>query len=324
MVAMSRTEIGRGAILGALVGDAAGATLEFHSGPPDRDEVKDALTMVGGGYWRTAPGQITDDGELALSLMHALAGQESFSIERVARSYLRWYQSIPFDIGRATSSGLSGGLRQSEGRVYRGMWRAAEESNPGSKANGALMRIAPLGVWGWRLSEDELVDAACQDSRLTHPNYSCQYSSALYCLAIRHLMHHPGDSEGAFRTASTWADRLGNGEVREWLCLAERNEDVGYEPHMGFVRYGFVHAFRHLKRGTAYLDAMFETLSGGGDTDTNACIVGGLLGAYHGEQGVPAPMREAVLRCDTQLGRPRPEFLQTRVQLPVLADRLVG
>ena len=34
-------------------------------------------------------------------------------------------------------------------------------------------------------------------------------------------------------------------------------------------------------------------------------------------------MREAVLRCDTQKGRRRPEFLQTRIQLPALLDRLI-
>jgi ADP-ribosylglycohydrolase len=69
---------------------------------------------------------------------------------------------------------------------------------------------------------------------------------------------------------------------------------------------------------------MFETLSGGGDTDTNACIVGGLVGALHGEEGIPAPMRQALLHCDTGKGRSRPEFLETRVQLPGLLDRLIG
>lgn len=276
---MNKEQVGKGSILGALVGDAAGATLEFLSRTPDRSQVKQAMAMVGGGCWRTAPGQITDDGEMAMCLMHALAGEESFSIERVAQNYLLWYQSIPFDIGRTTSTGLSGGLKQPEGLIHRGM---------------------------------------------RNPNPTCQHSSAVYCLAIRHLMVNPNDSEGAFQTAEEWARTLGNREVQEWLSLAERNEDVGYSPSIGFVRYGFVHAFRHLQNKTLYIDAIFETLSGGGDTDTNACIVGGLVGAYHGEEGIPEPMREAILRCDTQKGRSRPEFLQTRVQFPTLLDRLIG
>ena len=320
---MNKQQVGRGSILGALVGDAAGATLEFLPQTPTRSQVKQAMAMVGGGALRTAPGQITDDGEMAICLMHALAGEDSFSIERVAINYLMWYQSIPFDIGRTTSSGLSGGLKQPDGMIHRGMWAAAEQYNRGSKANGGLMRIAPLGVWGWRLSEEDLVKAVCQDNRLTHPNPTCQHCSALYCLAIRHLMLNPQDSEGAFQTAEEWAEALGNREVQEWLSLAERNVDVGYTPSIGFVKYGFVHAFRHLKNKTSYIDAIFETLIGGGDTDTNACIVGGLVGAYYGEEGILGPMKEAILQCDTQKGRPRPEFLQTRVQLPGLLHRLI-
>jgi len=321
---LSKQQVGRGSILGALVGDAAGATLEFLPQTPNRSQVKQAMAMVGGGTWRTAPGQITDDGEMAMCLMHALAGEDSFSIERVAQNYLMWYQSIPFDIGRTTSSGLSGGLKQPEGMIHRGMWKAAEQYNRRSKANGGLMRIAPLGVWGRRVSAEEMVKAACQDNRLTHPNLTCQYSSALYCLAIRHLMLNPKDSEGAFQSAAEWAETLENQEVQRWLSLAEQNEDVGYSPSIGFVKYGFIHAFRHLMYKTSYIDAIFETLSGGGDTDTNTCIVGGLVGAYHGEGGIPDPMREAILRCDTRQGRSRPEFLQTRVQFPVLVDRLIG
>ena len=33
-------------------------------------------------------------------------------------------------------------------------------------------------------------------------------------------------------------------------------------------------------------------LSRGGDTDTNACIVAGLLGAYHGYSNIPAKWKE--------------------------------
>jgi len=61
-------------------------------------------------------------------------------------------------------------------------------------------------------------------------------------LAIRHLMLNPEDGEGAFETVRRWAEQQGNAEVREWIDLAENNEDVGYHPSAGFVKYGFVHA----------------------------------------------------------------------------------
>jgi ADP-ribosylglycohydrolase len=51
-------------MLGALVGDAAGATLEFCHREITEEMALKAMTMPGGGNMRVGPGQITDDGEL--------------------------------------------------------------------------------------------------------------------------------------------------------------------------------------------------------------------------------------------------------------------
>ncbi|HBY78599.1 MAG TPA: hypothetical protein DEG47_16690, partial [Cyanobacteria bacterium UBA11148] len=91
----------------------------------------------------------------------------------------------------------------------------------------------------------------------------------------------------------------------------------------GFIKIAFTHAFRHLLKGSGYEEAIRETLYGGGDTDTNACIVGGLIGAACGEQAIPDNMKTPVLNCNTQDGRnPRPEFLQAN-QIPLLVNTLL-
>ena len=57
--------------------------------------------------------------------------------------------------------------------------------------------------------------------------------------------------------------------------------------------------------------ALQDTLSRGGDTDTNACIVGGMVGALNGVEAIPADMRATVLgRNVGSPGNARPEFLQ--------------
>lgn len=48
---------------------------------------------------------------------------------------------------------------------------------------------------------------------------------------------------------------------------------------------------RFLQTKTPYLDAITQTLQRGGDTDTNACIVGGLIGALWGTDGIPENMK---------------------------------
>jgi ADP-ribosyl-[dinitrogen reductase] hydrolase len=61
----------------------------------------------------------------------------------------------------------------------------------------------------------------------------------------------------------------------------------------------------------------------GGDTDTNACIVGGLVGASVGVEQIPDHFVKGVLGCDTKGGRPRPDFLHPN-QIPELVDKMLA
>jgi ADP-ribosyl-[dinitrogen reductase] hydrolase len=59
-----------GCVLGAFVGDAAGATLEFLNHKAiNEDSVKKAMRLEGGGVLCVGPGQITDDSEMAMCLL---------------------------------------------------------------------------------------------------------------------------------------------------------------------------------------------------------------------------------------------------------------
>jgi ADP-ribosyl-[dinitrogen reductase] hydrolase len=317
---MTKPSIARGALLGAFVGDASGATLEFLGRKPSNEDVERALSMVGGGCWRVAPGQITDDGELSLCLARSLAGAQAIDRDKIARAYVDWFNLAPFDCGNATGNAFGHHRARERGTAHL-VEEAARRSNMASKANGALMRSIGLGIWSWRLSAEDAANAARDDARLSHPNPSCQHANAAYVVAVRHLILNVGDSGGAFRAASAALHDDGAEEARSWLGEAETGPGPPYHPNAGFVRIAFTHAFRHLKAETPYVETLRETLAGGGDTDTNSCIVGGLLGALHGEDGVPERLRAAVLKCDTTLGRPRPKFFSTR-DAASLADRL--
>jgi ADP-ribosyl-[dinitrogen reductase] hydrolase len=314
-----------GSLLGACVGDAAGAFLEFLGRKPNLSEVNLAILMPGGGYHRVAPGQITDDGELTLCLAQALSKSSTFPIEKIAQNYDKWVNSDPFDIGLTTRRSL--GCQKTETELnqkgYAGvMTEAAQRKCLASKANGSLMRITPLGIWGHRFTDDKLAEFAQLDSKLSHPNPSCLDAVSCYVIAIASLMGNPGNKEESFERAKQWADVNANEEVQSWLADARNNADVPYYPQDGFIKIGFTHAFRHLLLGTEYVEAIKETLLGGGDTDTNACIVGGLIGAACGADGIPAIMKKSVLNCDTKNGIPRPQFLHPN-QIPELVEGLI-
>ena len=56
--------------------------------------------MEGGGCWALAPGQITDDSELAMCLMHGLVeGNGKLNTANIVKYYGQWYVYGPFDIG---------------------------------------------------------------------------------------------------------------------------------------------------------------------------------------------------------------------------------
>ena len=325
-----------GCLLGSLVGDAAGATLEFLLHNPTPEEVAWAMSMPGGGRIQVAPGQITDDGELTLCLAQALAESKTFDLEKIARYYAKWVESHPFDIGFTTSSSL-GACRNAYANKesYAAlMKKSASKACLYSKANGSLMRNTPLGIWGNNLEISEIANYARQDTALSHPNSSCGFAVACYSIAIATLIKNSGKRELAFNNAQTWLDSQESlakedkeytswKEVSRWLKDAEYDVNVPYEPQIGFIKIAFTHAFRHLLLGSDYESAIAETLAGGGDTDTNACIVGGLIGAAVGVDNIPQNMRNAVLNCDTNQGKhPRPTFLHPR-QVDELISRLL-
>ena len=63
--------------------------------------------MPGGGFFKVGPGQITDDSELAMTLMFALVESKStLNGDIFCRWYKKWVESRPFDIGNNTKATL--------------------------------------------------------------------------------------------------------------------------------------------------------------------------------------------------------------------------
>src|SRR5438270_270586 len=98
----------RGVLLGQLVGDALGTTVEFSSRESIRRQFPNGLRdIVGGGPFHLLPGQVTDDSELALTLARCLV-QHTWNLDARARAYASWYKSGPFDCGGTTSAAFGG------------------------------------------------------------------------------------------------------------------------------------------------------------------------------------------------------------------------
>ncbi len=297
-----------GSVVGALIGDAAGGIFEFMGRPPTPQEAQAALDLPGGGVFDLAPGQFTDDGEMTMALLGALAkGKGAYSQELAAQAYCEWEQSNPFDIGLATRAALRvpKAAMTNPKALAKLVCSQALEHNSTSKANGCMMRATPLGIAATGCNIEETIDMVTSDVVLTHPNKDCIDSTVAYVLALRHLIKHDGDNEGAIKIANTYL--LNNNHfVLGWLNQAIEGNIGHVTKHIGFVKHGFTLAFHFLVHQFSFKEAIIQTLLMSGDTDTNACIVGGMIGAQTGSKSLPRNSLEKLLNESTHLFTYRP------------------
>ena len=82
------------------------------------------------------------------------------------------------------------------------MRRGAMFLNKTSKANGSLMRAAPLAIWGHRLADDELAACARAHSSLTHPNPTNADAEAAWLIALAEVISGGSNEAALSRSVS--------------------------------------------------------------------------------------------------------------------------
>jgi ADP-ribosylglycohydrolase len=289
-------ERAQGCLLGQLAGDALGSQVEFKSAkeiallyPGGVRDLRD------GGTWDTLAGQPTDDSEMALLLARMLARTGRYDAAEAFSQYLFWMKSGPFDMGLTISGALHG------------------RTSLASQANGALMRISPLGIFGARLELKSVAKMAEADASLTHPNPICLQANALFTLAIAAAIRMPTSPQALYERICGWSKELGcTQEIHEWIVAAEDMPPSEYEHQQGWVRIAFGNALYRLLHATHMEEGIVDTVMCGGDTDTNAAIAGALLGAVHGIRAVPKRWLDCIRNCRPSANtrgvrRPRPE-----------------
>jgi ADP-ribosylglycohydrolase/fructose-1,6-bisphosphatase/inositol monophosphatase family enzyme len=281
----------QGCMLGQIAGDALGGQVEFQSAAPIRARHPGGVRELrNGGHWNTLAGQPTDDSEMALLLARTLARDGRFDPEAIREVYRAWMESGPFDIGGTTEAGLLG------------------RHNPASQANGSLMRVSPLGLWGHALPADELARVARVESALTHPHAACADASAAFVVALAHAVH-TGDGAAAHAAALDWVTASGaDRSVAAALERAQGEPPAEFTRQMGWVLIALQNGFYQALHAPSLEEGVVATVMAGGDTDTNAAVAGALLGAIHGRDAIPLQWRRMVLSCHPLpgTGRPRP------------------
>jgi len=302
----------QGCLLGQFSGDALGSLVEFRKPEWIRREYPDGVReLADGGTWDTIAGQPTDDSEMALMLARMLAERGEYDPEEAGKAYLFWLDSEPFDCGETVSRGLRG------------------RPDHDSQANGAMMRVSPLGVFGANHELRRVAEWAEQDAALTHPHPVCRQANALFAMAIAHSIRTGIGPHDLYERTLAWADEMNvDDSLMEAIAGAAEAPPSDYVHQQGWVLIAFRNALWQLLYAPNLEEAVVDTVMRGGDTDTNAAICGALLGAVYGRNAIPARWTERLLNCRPTAGqphvrRPRPECFWP-VDVLELAERLVS
>jgi ADP-ribosylglycohydrolase len=296
MAALTMGQRLAGGLVGLLVGDALGVPYEFHParalpGPEQIEMVPPVDFPRSHDY--VEPGTWSDDGAQALCLLASLQYRQHFDIDDFGRRLLNWcdhgYMAVGgevFDIGISTSQAMSR-LRAGIPASRSGL--SAENSN----GNGSLMRVLPLALWHGG-TDAELAADARSTSLLTHAHLRSQLCCALYCLWARRIM---GGSDDPWSSAVETMRSL-------YAAVSPEREELDGSIVGSDLRGGSgyvvdcLHSARWAVTAGTYEAAVKAAIRLGDDTDTTACVTGGIAGLLYGLDAIPMRWRNALMDFD--------------------------
>lgn len=276
-----------GGIYGLLVGDALGVPYEFHA----KNEIPPALEIEFNppeyferAHKTIAPGTWSDDGAQALVLLASLLYCGKLDVDNFATGLVDWYETgymavdgNVFDVGIQTGQAIR--------RLNLGVKATiAGQIDEQANGNGSLMRVLPLALWH-KGSDEELVNDAHQQSVVTHGHLRSQICCALYCLWARYTLFGKANSweEAVIRIKDIYGQ---NSDEYAELMWSVRPDDIIDGQGSGYVVDTLRSAKWAMKKST-YEDVVKAAITLGKDTDTTACVAGGIAGIRDGMKAIP-------------------------------------
>jgi ADP-ribosylglycohydrolase len=285
----------QGAVVGLAVGDALGFPVEFIGSEETRRRygpqgVTDFVPP------RSHPlGTYTDDTQMSLAVAGALvrAGADSDDdvLSAIAEGLLKWAESPENDRAPGSTT-MSACRRLAAGRSWQ------ESGIPESKGCGSTIRTAPIGLYYHR-DRERLMRVAGRSSAITHGHPCAVAGAVANALAVTlALADTPPDAflpaiiEATEGLSDEFAAKMR--QVPGTLSMAPDGafDVLGdawvAEEAMACALYCFLRSPRD------YASTVLTAANASGDSDSVACIAGGISGAYNGLQAIPERWRTGV------------------------------
>ena len=259
-------------MLGAIIGDTVGSAYEFQN-----TKEYDFTMFLGNSAY-------TDDSVMTMAVAYWLLKDKQHSYQGLEDIMVMFGEKCPCPMG-----GYGGGfytwlffperLYNYDDRYGEAPYESKTRRHPyGSWGNGSAMRVSAVGWFFDTLEETKRVAAI--SAAITH--------------------NHPEGIKGAQATAAAiWMARSGKTkeEIRDYI-----EKTYGYDLHKTYEYWHPIYSWESSCQGTVpqaiicfldsenFEDAIRKAVSLGGDSDTLACITGGIAEAYYKE--IPKAMAE--------------------------------
>ena len=303
-------------IYGAFLGDAIGSFCEFSKA----NKANHYKVFKKNNIFGKPAGTITDDSEMAMSLAYSimdLPDLRKLNSTFIFFYYQFWLISKPFDSGITIRKALqSSQIYDLRSNYFDKVKKQIQIQNQKSKANGFLMRISPFVVWFYYMNKNEvnsiikakkedqyynlfmkIKEYAFYDNCITHPNIENNYACGLFVfISLSAIVkNEPEDiiKQLKYLLQLKEFDKEPGKEIRKQLndCF-KKIESNNFNYDFNFQSGYYIHAFRltiyylikfnEYKDKDIYNSIMNQICDFGGDTDTNAAIVGTVIGPLIG------------------------------------------
>lgn len=254
-----------GAYLGFAVGDALGATVEFMTPREIQAQYGIHCRMIGGGWLKLRPGQVTDDTEMSLCLGRALIRHGGLDLHAVCEEFTAWLKTGPADVGNTVRRGI---------RRYMNEGTLTTPPNDGDGGNGGCMRILPVAL------------ATLGDTD----------RHRAWTLSQCHITHNHPLGDAAAVSLGRMVHRLISGGGVS-ACREEAKALTASHPQFRFERFRgpcsafIVDTMRTVLHAYFLSDSVraciIEAVNWGGDADTAGALAGMLAGATYGASAIP-------------------------------------
>jgi ADP-ribosylglycohydrolase len=280
-------------LVGLGLGDALGEMLSYQAQSAPR-RLKD--NDLPGGLWFH-----TDDTEMAISIAAVLKSHGHVHQDALARRFFRRYERDP-DRGYGKMTRIQ--LRE---MITGARWQdtaANAFGGQGSMGNGSAMRVAPVGAYF--ADELERCAAEARASSLvthTHPEAVAGAIAVAVGAAVASQLAPAPHSDRSRQFFDAVLRHTPESQVRRLILLASGTPaDTPIDAVVHALGKGSLitapdtvpfciwMAAHHLEQ---FVTAIGETIAVGGDCDTNAAIVGGIVALSAGRDAIPAEWLKA-------------------------------